>query len=410
MTSSSILLGTSAAVGILVSSLYYLSEKKKKKKCHPTKCQHCKNINVDDPLRSAKIQRARLPSVIVLVRHGESECNADHTLWRTKPDNLVCLTPEGYEQAYEAGKRIESILSEFDNVATKCELCGGNNSDPTPNEIRRIHLVVSPFERTLQTAMAIRKSLEHLVVRSDVEPRIREQEFGNLQGDEFKAFREEQKFIGRFWYRFPTGESGADVYDRVKSWWHENILQVNQRVGYDPVQAMVVVTHGLTMRFVMMQLFNWSPTTFHSVWNADNCHIYVLRKDLSKPGVSPYIVDDRKGDTPKSSIGILVVLRSGEEKMFTLQDYLSIPPPRTSRHDLIKKRLALQYDELEEEDIVDVHIGDGTHKILTGTGAACGNCSETVPPNFDTIEKPCAPKEMSCRFPNFAWPEEHLIP
>ncbi len=22
--------------------------------------------------------------------------------------------------------------------------------------------------------------------------------------------------VGRFWYRFPTGESGADVYDRIK--------------------------------------------------------------------------------------------------------------------------------------------------------------------------------------------------
>lgn len=71
-----------------------------------------------------------------------------------------------------------------------------------------------------------------------MEPRLREQEFGNLQGDEFIKYREEQTKviwagrtffpkllrlfvasifqIGRFWYRFPTGESGADVYDRVK--------------------------------------------------------------------------------------------------------------------------------------------------------------------------------------------------
>jgi len=35
------------------------------------------------------------------------------------------------------------------------------------------------------------------------------QEFGNLQGEEFKAWRHEQASVGRFWYRFPTGESGA---------------------------------------------------------------------------------------------------------------------------------------------------------------------------------------------------------
>ena len=54
------------------------------------------------------------------------------------------------------------------------------------------------------------------VVRMNIDPRIREQEFGNIQGDDFKAFREEQQKVGRFYYRFPTGESGADVWDRTK--------------------------------------------------------------------------------------------------------------------------------------------------------------------------------------------------
>ena len=32
------------------------------------------------------------------------------------------------------------------------------------------------------------------------DPRVREQEFGNLQGDEFRSFRAEQLAVGRFWY------------------------------------------------------------------------------------------------------------------------------------------------------------------------------------------------------------------
>ena len=25
------------------------------------------------------------------------------------------------------------------------------------------------------------------------------------------------------------------------------------------------------MRLILMQLYGWSPNTFHTVWNADNC-------------------------------------------------------------------------------------------------------------------------------------------
>jgi len=48
------------------------------------------------------------------------------------------------------------------------------------------------------------------------EPRLREQDFGNFQDSERmeKIYGERQKF-GRFFYRFPDGEAGTDVYDRV---------------------------------------------------------------------------------------------------------------------------------------------------------------------------------------------------
>ena len=47
------------------------------------------------------------------------------------------------------------------------------------------------------------------------EPQLREQDFGNFQ-DSTGLAREkaERESYGRFFYRFPNGESGADVYDR----------------------------------------------------------------------------------------------------------------------------------------------------------------------------------------------------
>jgi len=270
------------------------------------------------------VKRRRLPKTIILVRHGQSEANADHSLWNTIPDNLVGLTESGAQQAAQIGKRIETILDK-----NNCQL---------------VHLVVSPFERTLQTAYHLRKAIEHRIVRTDIESRIREQEMGNLQGTEFAEYRKQQRRVGRFWFRFPTGESGADVLDRVKSWWFESILTVNRRLGFDPIDAVVVVTHGLTMRFILMQLFGWSPTTFHSVWNAGNCDVYVLQKDESKPGVSPYVLDSEHGDTPRSTIDVMVEFGStGEHRILKLEDYLSVPPPRTTRIRLVKKMLAEQY-------------------------------------------------------------------
>ena len=51
-----------------------------------------------------------------------------------------------------------------------------------------VEMVVSPFERTLETAQHIYYQLAAQVRHVKVEPLIREQEFGNLQGDEFQVY------------------------------------------------------------------------------------------------------------------------------------------------------------------------------------------------------------------------------
>lgn len=141
-------------------------------------------------------KRQRLPDVVILVRHGESEGNIDKTLWWKLPDNEIRLTETGRHQANLVGKRIEKV---FRNCEEKYNM-----------NMSRIHIHVSPFERTLETARLARQSFEHRVVRQNVCPRLREQEFGNMQSADFESYRQEQTRVGRFWYRFPTGESGTD--------------------------------------------------------------------------------------------------------------------------------------------------------------------------------------------------------
>jgi hypothetical protein len=72
--------------------------------------------------------------------------------------------------------------------------------------------------------------------------------------------------------------------------WFDSVVPVFNMSGRQHVDNLIVVTHGLTMRLILMHLGGWSPSTFHSVWNADNCNMYVLARDLTLVGITPYAV------------------------------------------------------------------------------------------------------------------------
>jgi broad specificity phosphatase PhoE len=240
------------AIGILITLLFVVGifYYNRSKLGQSTNSLNSLDFSSQLAMAHAEDCRRRLPDTIILIRHGESEANADKSKWIEMPDNLLGLTSKGHEQAARAGQRVEEILQHYDN----------NNNN---NKCQRVHLVVSPFERSLQTAAALRLYLEYRIVRTDIESRIREQEMGNLQNNLFQHYRQEQQHVGRFWYRFPTGESGSDVLDRVKSWWYESVLTVNTRVGYEPVQAMVVVSHGMCVFYCFCFLTLVSLATRH---------------------------------------------------------------------------------------------------------------------------------------------------
>ena len=87
-------------------------------------------------------------------------------------------------------------------------------------------------------------------IRSD--PRLRELEFGNKQDPARMAeVMRERQAHGRFYYRFRSGESGCDVYDRMSSFWASLYRQMDN-FGRPYVENVVIVAHGLTMRLFLM--------------------------------------------------------------------------------------------------------------------------------------------------------------
>lgn len=217
------------------------------------------------------------PNTIILVRHGQSVGNVDKSVYEHTPDWQVPLTDKGYEQAMRAGDRVAKAMSDI-----RYEPSWLTHRDPAI-------FYTSPWLRARQTCQTIRSHISGLVSECRVleDPRLREQEWGNYQDlpSLKRVWRERDKF-GKFFYRMPDGESGADVYDRVSTFL-ETLHRDFGKVDYP--RNCIVVTHGLTMRVFLMRWFHWSVEEYDALRNPPNGGIVVMRKG----GLESYYLETR---------------------------------------------------------------------------------------------------------------------
>ena len=158
-------------------------------------------------------------------------------------DCQVELTERGQQQAIEAGEKLRSII--------------GKES---------MYVYMSPYQRSKQTWANIRKAFSPTqIIRERGDPRIREQEFGNIADlvERPRTFKEQER-LGRFFYRFPCGESGADVYDRV-SLFLDSLFREMDNGHHDPTQNIVIVSHELFIRLFLMRYFRWGVDDFDTI-------------------------------------------------------------------------------------------------------------------------------------------------
>lgn len=199
----------------------------------------------------------RLPKRIILVRHGESLGNVDENAYATTPDWAIPLTENGKDQARHLGNQLEEVI--------------GN--DP-------ILIYCSPYVRSKQTLKYLMEKLnDNEIIDAREEPRMAEQQFGNFQREGVKHFKEDRKYFGRFYYCFPEGESGSDVYVRVTSFigtlfrdWSRIEPHVHQDMN------VVIVTHGLTLRLFLMRWFHYTLEEYENSTNPPNCAFVCLNR------------------------------------------------------------------------------------------------------------------------------------
>ncbi len=183
---------------------------------------------------------------IFIVRHGESEANANERGLLSKEGKYVIdskfkLTEKGRYQVEETGAKIAKKM-----------------------ETKNYSIYISPYERTRQTARILDNVLfqyEKNLKRRVEDPRLIEQDFGDfdfqfqpkwkkIDPHSYKVNQAKYNDMpGRFFARLPTGENLLDVYNRMS-------LFVITRLERDDTENIIIVTHGYAERVLLMYLLD----------------------------------------------------------------------------------------------------------------------------------------------------------
>lgn len=211
-------------------------------------------------LFSHKYTLSSRPKRIILLRHGETTANIDATVYSTTPDNKITLTEAGHHQARQLGKTLHSIIKS-----------------------ESVLFYISTFTRCSQTFENVFRAFQFNKKKVIFDPRIREQEWGNYQRfsqhpEDLEKTMKEREAVGKVYYRFDHGESGCDVLVRVSSFM-ESMFRYMDHCDREKYENIVIVTHGLTMRYFIMRYLKLSVEDFERMWNPKNCEYWILQND-----------------------------------------------------------------------------------------------------------------------------------
>ncbi len=202
---------------------------------------------------------------LVLVRHGLSSANVDPTLYLRVPDHRIPLAdPEADPACIAAGEHIRALGLGAEEVC----------------------IWYSPYVRCLQTEQLVMRHAfpqAHAGMRRRESFLLREQEFGDWDGlseteiaarhpGHFEKRKRMADEYGRFYFRFPNGESRADVVERVTLF-----LGKIQRSSF-PVH--VLFLHGVTQRSFRMAWHNYPVDWFEHETNPANASVLLIERDL----------------------------------------------------------------------------------------------------------------------------------
>lgn len=182
-----------------------------------------------------------MSTILTLVRHGQTEANAEG-VWHGSIDTP--LSSRGHEQAQRVARYIAAEHS--DAVA----------------------LYSSPLQRARNTALAIAQSTGLAV---EVEEGLAEYDLGSWEGKTYRALQEEHQM----WHHIKTdphfaphgGESPRQVVDRL-------VAALRQIAARHAGERIVAVSHGGAMTMAFAEILAGSYTSWERVMS--NCGVSEL--------------------------------------------------------------------------------------------------------------------------------------
>lgn len=227
---------------------------------------------------------------IFLIRHGESEGNLDLSKHRNLPDPVIPLTPAGKEQAVLAGMALADFIQ--------------NESIQKPVILKqKFRLWYSPYLRTMQTKNEFLTGFlpcRHLIQGIYQEPLLIEQRFGIFDGltraerqeknpTAFAKMENYSQHGAWFFAKPPEGESQFDLYCRVKAFkdtlWRDALNEEN------PIENVIIISHGATIRAFMMDFLHKDFDWFDSVQNPPNASIQLIEQEKDGQYREKYIFE-----------------------------------------------------------------------------------------------------------------------
>lgn len=196
--------------------------------------------------------------------------------------NIVFYTSP-YKRARETLKGILDVIDEYNYKNAGVNAC--SSYDPDHKRKHSVWPRTIPsgiYENNGDTHCLERKTegsvYLHYKVKDD--PRIREQDFGNFQSiSSMQDVMEKRQTYGHFFFRFPQGESAADVYDRVAGFQDTLFRSFHRQSPRKERDVVVLVTHGIYCRVFLMKWFRWTYEEYESFTNVPNGSLMVMELD-----------------------------------------------------------------------------------------------------------------------------------
>lgn len=217
---------------------------------------------------------------IFLIRHGESIINTGENMKKTIPVHQASLTSSGKQECENAAKFLVNYLK--DNKLDK----------------KKSSILYSPYKVSIDTMNIFNKYLKIENQKEDIS--LIERRFGsaemlswddwaNINKDEAELFSRYYNNSGKFYAKFPLGDSPFDTALRVKQAVDEAINQYK----HSHVKNIFIFTHGITLRTFVMRFCNYPVDWYEMQGNPDNCAIYNIVYNKKKLLDKGYIHDKK---------------------------------------------------------------------------------------------------------------------